>query len=37
MHIVIIDDNPVNVALLKHLVKQLDDATATTFTDSAEA
>lgn len=37
MHIVIIDDNPVNVTLLKHLVKQLDDATATTFTDSAEA
>lgn len=37
MHIVIIDDNPVNLTLLKHLVKQLDGATASEYADSASA
>lgn len=37
MNIDIVDDNPVNVTLLKHLVKQLDNASSTAFTDSSEA
>lgn len=37
MHIVIIDDNPVNITLLQHLVKQLVGATFSSYTDSAIA
>ncbi len=36
MKIVIVDDNPMNVALLRHMVRDLDDCEAVTFTSSAD-
>ena len=35
MDVVIVDDNEINVTLLRHLVKAIEDTKAITFTDSA--